>query len=150
VPGLSQGRSRHLYADSTIPESGIAIATSTYPGRPRTLALRPEDLTLHAHIHGKTGTGKSNVIIHMAVRQMELGYGVGVIEPAGDLTEDLLRRIPRHRLSDVVLFEPAEAAASGYAVGFNIFAGTDNPEVLADQLMAIFHGIYHDTGIYAQ
>lgn len=33
-------------------------------------------------------------------------------------------------------------------VGFNIFDGTGNPEVLADQLMAIFHGIYQDQGIY--
>ena len=47
----------------------------------------------------------------------------------------------------VVLFEPANCADS--AVGFNVFAGTDSPEVLADQLMAIFHGIYRDTGIYA-
>ena len=149
VPGLPQGRSRHLYADSNIPESGIAIAESTYPGVKRILALRPEDLLMHTHIHGKNGVGKSNVIIHLSVRQMEMGYGVGIIDPAGDLVDDVLARIPRQRLSDVVVFEPAAATEAGYAVGFNILAGTDNPEVLADQMMAIFHGIYRDTGIYA-
>jgi len=146
VPGLPMGRARHLAPDSTIPSSGIVIGTSTFPGLHRTLALQPASLVTHTHIHGKNGVGKSTLMANIALQEMDQGYGVGIIDPHGDLIDDVLSRVPRHRLDDVILFDPTDTANP---VGFNIFASDTSPEVLTDQIMAIFHGIYRDNGIYA-
>jgi hypothetical protein len=146
VPGLSSARARRLAADHTIPSEGLVIGRSNFPGAERPVALRPEDLLKHTHIHGKTGVGKSVLLTNLAVAQMVQGYGVGLIDPTGDTAADVLERIPPHRWDDVVVFDPTD---TDYPVGFNVFSGTGNPEVLADQMMAIFHGIYKDNGIWA-
>lgn len=146
VPGLPHARTRQLRADPRYPTQGIIVGRSTYAGDERPIALNPIDLAQHVHIQGKTGTGKSVLTTAMALQQMEQGYGVGIIDPTGDLIADILPLIPPHRARDVILFSPVDTE---FPVGFNIFAGTDSPEVLADQVMAIFRGIYKDTGIYA-
>jgi type IV secretory pathway TraG/TraD family ATPase VirD4 len=47
---------------------------------------------------------------------MEKGYGCAVIDPHGDLIDDILRLIPRHRAGDVVLFDPGNP---DFAPSFN-------------------------------
>lgn len=145
VPGLPISMSRRLPADEHIPRTGLVVARSNYPGSNRLLGFHPDDLVKHLHVQGKTGVGKSVFMVNLAVAQMEAGYGVGLIDPTGDTTHELLERIPPHRRDDVIVFDPTDIA---HPVGFNVFAGVENPEVLADQMMAIFHGIYHDNGIY--
>lgn len=146
VPGLPVSRSRQLAATRTIPSRGFVVGKSNFPGDERVLALVPAEQVKHTHIQGKTGTGKSTLITSLVVQQADLGYGVGVIDPTGDLIEDILPRLPRERIDDVVLFDPADTE---HPIGFNIFSGTKDPEVVADQLMAIFHGIYKDNGLWA-
>lgn len=143
--GLKLGGRKLLPPDHVVPEIGLPIAKSNFPGTDRILAFNPEDLAKHVDIVGKTGVGKSVLMANLAVEEMDQGYGVGIIDPHGDLIESILARIPRHRHEDVILFEPAR---TNYAVGFNIFQGSEAPDVIADQVMAIFKGIYNDSGIY--
>ena len=68
------------------------------------------------YIIGKTGTGKSNLIATMALSDIRSGNGICLIDPHGDLSDDILNRIPKERISDVVYFNPADL---DYPVGFN-------------------------------
>ncbi|KJS53490.1 hypothetical protein VM98_24880 [Streptomyces rubellomurinus subsp. indigoferus] len=144
VAGLPVVRARRLAADHTIPRTGLVVARSTYPGDERPIALSARDLLKHVHLQGKTGVGKSALMVNLAAAQAEAGYGVGLLDPTGDTAADLLERIPPHRAGDVVVFDPTDTE---WPVGFNVLDGRGNPEVVADQLMAIFHGIYRDSGI---
>jgi type IV secretory pathway TraG/TraD family ATPase VirD4 len=39
---------------------------------------------------------------------IDQGYGCAVLDPHGDLIDDILRVIPKHRVNDVVLFDPSD------------------------------------------
>jgi hypothetical protein len=51
------------------------------------------------------------------LQDIEHGHGVGVIDPAGDLAEDILDSIPAWRTDDVVYFNPADL---DYPIGLNL------------------------------
>ena len=65
-----------------------------------------------------------------------------VVDPKGDLVADVLARVPAHRANDVVLLDPAD---DQFPVGLNVLQATDRPaELVADQVLAVFHGLYKD------
>ena len=43
---------------------------------------------------GKTGTGKTTLLKSLIVQLIESGHGVGLIDPHGDLAEELLDFVP--------------------------------------------------------
>jgi hypothetical protein len=49
------------------------------------------DRRRHTYIVGKTGTGKSTLMRVSAMQDIDAGHGVCVIDPHGDLVEDILR-----------------------------------------------------------
>jgi Helicase HerA, central domain len=142
VLGVKLGGSRQLPPDDVVPKVGFVIGASTASGHTRPVALNPKDINTHIDLTGKTGTGKSVLMGLLMIQQMLAGDGVGLIDPHGDLVNWVLARIPKHRLDDVVVVEPAR---SDSAVAFNIFEGPESPEAMADQINAIFRGIYKDT-----
>lgn len=77
------------------------------------------DRKRHLYIMGKSGTGKSCLIQLLVRDDMEKGHGCAVLDPHGDLIDDILRLIPRHRIDDVVLFDPGNTA---FAPSFNPMA----------------------------
>jgi len=60
------------------------------------------DLRQHIYIIGKTGSGKTTLLRNMIIQHIALGHGVGLIDPHGDLAEDLLDHIPRSRTDHLV------------------------------------------------
>ena len=60
------------------------------------------------------------------MQDIEAGRGVFLLDPHGDLCEDVLARIPAHRADDVILLDPSDAERP---VGLNIL----NAETEADQ-----------------
>lgn len=60
-----------------------------------------------------------------------------MLDPHGDLVDEVLRRIPRRRLSDVCVVDPGDAA---YPVGLNILSAHSELErtLLASDLVAVF------------
>lgn len=146
VRGLELGGRRVMAADHNVPTSGFAIGVSDVPGDERTLYVSPPDLALHTDIGGRSGKGKSMLMGNEFVAAIKQGYGGALIDPRGDLAEWMLSKIPKHRIDDVILFEPGDP---GFAIPFNIFKGTVRPETVADQVMEIFKNIYRDDkGVY--
>jgi Helicase HerA, central domain len=142
IPGLKQGLARPLPPDRVVPSQGFVIGVATASGYQRPIALSSGDLNTHIDIIGKTGTGKSVLMSNLAIAQMEEGHGVCILDPHGPLVNWTLERIPHHRLNDVIVIEPGDESC---AVPFNIFNGPVKPEHMADEVLAIFAGIYRDT-----
>lgn len=70
------------------------------------------------YVVGVTGTGKSTLLINIALQDIAAGEGVCLLDPHGDLTEDVLARIPPERAQDVILFDPADIE---HPMGLNLF-----------------------------
>jgi hypothetical protein len=77
----------------------------------------PADRRQHVYCVGKSGTGKTTLIKNLILQDIELGRGVGVIDPHGDLAEALIDAIPPWRTDDVVYFHPADLE---HPIGFNL------------------------------
>jgi len=60
----------------------------------------------HIHMIGRSGKGKSKAIAGMCLRNIERGHGVAVIDPHGDLAEDIVARIPEAAVRRCIFFEP--------------------------------------------
>lgn len=122
--------------------SGIVVAQTTAPGTDASLSLSRDALLRHLHIIGPTGVGKSWLLANLALRQIEQGMGVVVIEPKGDLVDDVLARIPEHRRSDVVVLDPN----AEQVVGLNPLASTNPsesaPELRADAVLSVFTHLF--------
>ncbi len=132
--------SRLIAPSAAIPRKGRVVGTASFPGRERPVALSPVDSLRHLHLLGPTGVGKSTLLLNLITQDMQAGRAVVVIEPKGDLIADVLERIPPERVGDVVLLDPTDTERP---VGLNPLAlGGRSPELVADQLLGLFHSLY--------
>ena len=60
------------------------------------------------YIVGKTGTGKSSLLGNMVISDIKNGSGIALVDPHGDLSETLLKYIPKERIKDVIYFNPGD------------------------------------------
>ena len=86
--------------------------------------ILPVDRRQHVYVIGKTGTGKTTLLRNLICQDIERGYGVAIIDPHGDLAEELLDCIPSWRADDVLYFNPAD---SDFPVGFNLLRSSLKP-----------------------
>lgn len=107
------------------------------------LGLGRDDSRQHTLLLGPTGAGKSTAMASITLDAIADGRGVLVIDPKGDLIEnDILPRIPAHRLDDVVIIDPT----SDRPVGVNPFvSGGRHPELVADSILGVFRTLYKDS-----
>ena len=66
------------------------------------------DRRKHFYMIGKSGSGKSYLLQLLIKNDIDSGFGCAVIDPHGDLADDILKLIPKHRVKDVVLFDPSD------------------------------------------
>ncbi len=144
VPGLALGGCRLVAASPAIPRSGTAIGDSNFPGDPRPLALDTQARLRHVQVLGPTGTGKSTLLVNMAVQDLEAGLGVVLLDPKGDLVQSVLERVPPRRRNDVVVLDPADTT---WPVGLNPLESIDDDhaEVVVENLVGLFKNLYRSS-----
>ena len=91
-----------------LPEEGIVLGNSVYRGMSKEVRIMREDRTRHFYVIGKSGSGKSVLLEYMAGQDIANGEGVCVIDPHGDLIEDVLSRVPKERAKDIIVFNPGD------------------------------------------
>jgi hypothetical protein len=143
LPGLSLGGTKALAPSADISRYGRVVLESMYPGMERPLALSLPDSLRHLHVIGPTGVGKSTLMLGLITQDMQAGRGVVVVDPKGDLVNDVLDRVPHARTDDVVVLDPADEQRP---VGLNLLARPgESPELVVDQVVSIFHYLYRDS-----
>jgi type IV secretion system coupling TraD/TrwB family protein len=137
VPKLLREIRRSKAAPALSQGAGILLGENLHHGK--ILAVRlSNDLRLrHLHVIGASGSGKSTLLIDLIVQDIEEGRGVGVLDPHGDLVDEIAGRIPAERLQDTILFDPADTS---YPVAWNILEAHSELErtLLASDLVGIF------------
>ena len=88
----------------------VTFATNNYSGQTIPIGLTDDERSRHMYIVGQTGSGKSTILFHSAKDDIQKGRGVCVVDPHGDLVEDLLQIIPEERINDVVYINPIDIA----------------------------------------
>ncbi|MFA6386662.1 MAG: type IV secretion system DNA-binding domain-containing protein [Candidatus Paceibacterota bacterium] len=103
--------------------------------------IKRKDRRQHMYVLGKSGTGKSVLLSNLIVQNIQNGEGVCVVDPHGELVEEILHLIPEHRAKDVIYFNPAD---TDFHIGFNVIQ-LDDPKykhLVASGLMGIFTKIW--------
>src|SRR5580698_10617978 len=96
----------------------------------------------HLYVIGQTGTGKSTLLHNAILQDIEAGRGVGIIDPHGDLAQEILDHIPPCRTDDVVYFDPSAPDA----LSINFFKATgDNWHIVAAGIVSAFKKIWGDS-----
>lgn len=78
--------------------------------------IQRSDRRRHLYTVGKSGSGKSKLLELLIREDLINGHGVGVLDPHGDLVDEIMRYIPKNRIKDVVLFDPSDTE---FPIAFN-------------------------------
>lgn len=117
TPGIHWLTSKRAPAPSNLPTEGLYLGKSTFRGLIHPVYIERDDRRRHTYIIGKTGTGKTEFLKSMIMQDIHAGEGIAVIDPHGDLIEDVLRQIPANRAEEVILFDPSD---TDRPMGFNM------------------------------
>ena len=106
--------------------------------------IRDKDRLGHIYVVGKTGVGKSTLLANMAISDIQKGKGVAVIDPHGDIAQNLLDYIPKHRIKDVIYFNPADIE---YPIAFNPLHAIhpDHHHLVASGMVSTFKKIWSES-----
>lgn len=113
------------------------LGTNIHRGQRSLVSLSEEERLQHLWVIGASGSGKSTLLLNLITQDAKAGNGLAVLDPHGDLVDDVLGRLPPRPSGDVILFDPSDAETP---VGFNILsAGSDiERTLLASDLVSIF------------
>jgi hypothetical protein len=98
------------------------------------IQLSSKDRSTHTYVIGQPGSGKSRAIESWVMQDIKAGRAVGVIDPHGDLYNNLLARLAANPLlwKKIVLFDPLDEK---WVVGFNPLEAVTN---LPKERLAIY------------
>lgn len=146
LPGVAPLHPRPLRVPPTVNRTERLFAIPGAPGASAPVGIAATDIAAHLITTGPTGVGKSTVLLNLVVADIAAGRPVLVIDPKWQLIRDIVERaVPEERIDDVVLIDPADAAATGQVVGFNpLDIGHRDPDVVIDGLIAVLAAVFHE------
>ena len=122
---------------------GLLIGKNIYRNLETPIYMGREDRRRHTYILGRTGSGKSVLLSNMAIQDIKNGEGLCVIDPHGDLINDILINIPKERAEDVILFEPFDMERP---LGLNMLEvdSEEQKDFAVQEMISIFYKLVTD------
>lgn len=126
----------------------VIFAQNTYGSNTTPIGLNAGERRRHIYVLGATGTGKSTMLLTMINEDLKNNKGLAVIDPHGDLVDQILHIIPEERIGDVVYFNPDDIA---YPMGINVLelsSGLNEEdslrekEFITESVISLFHKVY--------
>lgn len=151
VPGLPIRRSRTLLA--LLPdvaheaEDGVDLCRNIHNGMFQPVRLPADDRMRHIVMLGATGCGKSTMMERMIMQDIFAGRGLAVIDPHGEMADNIQGKIPESRMKDVILFDVLDRERP---LGFNLlsYRSIEERDFIIDELYTTLDQMYdmHSTG----
>jgi len=147
TPAISWTRAKHGEPPLNLPTEGLGInivGETMYRDVRTRFGIKKSDRRKHMYMIGKTGVGKSTLIKNMIIQDMRAGEGVAVLDPHGQLIDELLEFVPENRIDDVVIFNPADA---DYPVSLNMLEMVDPRQrtLMGDALVDVFKKYFENS-----
>jgi hypothetical protein len=149
VPTLDTAPYRQLEPPVNLPdprrEQGtVTLGRTNFRDHRRPFGIRPDDRRRHLYVVGKTGMGKSTLLLNLLSSDIVSGRGCCLVDPHGDLAEALLAHVPPKRTNDVILFD---AGDQNHPLAFNPLADCDPQArpLVASGMLAAFKKLYGDS-----
>lgn len=149
-PSVHSERLRpNRYATRAVPSNAVGkkyvLGENIHFGKRQVVSVDDGDRLRHMYVVGATGTGKSTLLLNLIRQDMEAGNGIAVLDPHGDLIDQILGFVPDHRVNDVIVFDPSD---SDQPVGLNILTAHSELErnVLASDVVAGFRRLSSSWG----
>lgn len=143
ITKVSHLKFRTAPAPISLPKNGVLIGENVFREEIRPVRISEEDRQRHVYMIGQTGTGKSNLLVNMAKYDMEQGKGLAVIDPHGDLIDEILGFVPANRFQDVIVFDPADISRP---IGLNMleydFNRPEQKTFIVNEMVSIFDKLY--------
>ncbi len=89
-------------------KDGVLMGWNEYRNMKTPVYFSKKDRGRHHYIIGKSWWGKSVFIGYLARQDLWNGDGLCVIDPHGDLVEDIISFTPKERAKDMIVFDPAD------------------------------------------
>ncbi|WP_328414655.1 type IV secretion system DNA-binding domain-containing protein [Micromonospora sp. NBC_00389] len=139
VPGLDRARAKAVPAPVQVPSGGrgVKVLGRSQIGH-HSVGLKVVDARQHVHVVGKTGVGKSTLLLNMILGDIKAGRGTVVIDPRGDLITDILDRLPASHATKIVIIDPDQENPGC----FNPLDDGGDPHLAVDNLVGIFAKIF--------
>jgi hypothetical protein len=148
TPNIDWVLSKKLEPPNNLPmdanEKDLTIlGEAVFRGERHKFGIRTDDRRRHIYTIGKTGMGKSTLLENMVYSDIYAGRGMAIIDPHGDLIDDIMNYIPKSRSNDVVLFDPSDME---YPLSFNVLdcPDPDQRALVASGLMGVFTKLWPD------
>lgn len=140
-PKINWLEARQSAAPLDLPKEGVIIGENVYRGVKRTIRIARTDRQRHMYIIGKSGSGKSYLMTNMIIQDIMNGDGVCVMDPHGDLANDILKFVPKERAEDVIYFDPSDVERP---MGLNLleFEKEEQKTFVINELINIFDKLY--------
>ncbi len=141
TPNILWLSARTLPPPVNLPSTGLLLGKTNFRGSERLVKIQTDDRRRHVYIIGKSGTGKSALLYSMAVQDIKDGHGVCVVDPHGDLIENILSHIPANRADDVIVFDPSDISRP---VGLNMLEAHSEEEkdFAVQEMISIFYKLF--------
>jgi DNA helicase HerA-like ATPase len=135
LPGLKLAGGRVFPPSRELPSRGLlTVGRATYPGLERPIGIAASDAVMHMLVTGPNGSGKSTLLLNLIRQMIEAGYGLLLIDPNGDLAQDVIDGIPQARIEDLIYINPGDLRP----VALNPLAcAPDDIELVADQVLGL-------------
>lgn len=128
-------------APSGMSQDGMLLGYNQYRGQTTDVRVKHDDRRRHMYAVGKTGMGKSTLLRNMIIQDIRAGHGVCVIDPHGDLAEEVLMKVPRERAEDVIYFDPGDTERP---MAFNMldYKTPEQKDFVVQETVGIFYKLF--------
>ncbi len=121
-----------------------AFAETNFRNQRNKFGIRKKDRRYHMYVVGKTGVGKSTLLLNMIGQDIGNNEGLAVLDPHGDLIEKALKVIPESRLSDLIYFNPQYKEQALYFNPLEVLNRSES-HLVVSSLMSVFKKIWADS-----
>ncbi len=126
VPHIVYVLARKAEPPQDIPKKGepdvSLFGMTNYHSNFDVFGIKRVDRRRHLYVVGKSGSGKSKMLELLIKEDLDAGKGVGVLDPHGDLVDSVMEYVPKHRIKDVIYFDPADV---NFPISFNPMESVD-------------------------
>lgn len=133
--------SKQVDGPTDLMDEGLLLGLNEFRGIKKEIRLSENDRRRHTYMIGQTGVGKSGFIQNLAYQDMHSGKGFALIDPHGDLVEELLANVPKERVEDIIYFNPGDL---DNPIGLNLFEWDteDQKDFLVQESINMLYSLY--------